>query len=133
MIKPAPLRARLAVALIATLVVVALDAVATDARAQSLPQAQQVSREEIETAADNIGIPEGVDRQCVIEHAVQAAPNVSVGMLDASRLNRAQRQQANELGRRIRAGAAVQEGLQACTPEGAQTPAQDTTVTNAQP
>jgi len=106
---------------------------APHALAQSLPQAQQASREEIEAAADNIGIPDGVDRQCVIDHAAQAAPHVSVGMLDVGRLNRAQRQQANELGRRVRAGAAAQQGLRACAPENAQPPAQDNTVTNAQP
>lgn len=118
----------------AAAIAIAVSAIALDAHAQSLPQAQQVSREEIEAAADNIGIPEGVDRECVIDRAVQAAPNVSVGMLDAGGMNRAQRQQANALGRRVRAGAAVQEGLRACAPEGSQPPAQDTTtVTNAQP
>ena len=121
-------------AILIAAIAVAVSAFAANVCAQPLPQAQQVSREEIAAAADRIGIPEGVDRQCVIDRAVQAAPNISVGMLDVGRLNRAQRQQANEYGRRVRAGAAVQEGLRACTPEGSQSPAQDTTtVTNAQP
>src|SRR5262245_40634783 len=106
-------------------------ALASSAYAQG--QAQQVTQAEIEAAVDRIGIPEGVDRQCVIDRAVQAAPNVSVGMLGMNGLTAANRQRANELGRQIRAGAAVQEGLRACTPEGSQTSAQETTVPDAKP
>jgi hypothetical protein len=98
-------------ALILILTLGAVTALTTPVAAQS----NRELRAQISAFVDERGLPEGVDRTCVIDRAVREHPNVPL-TLAGPRLSGAAKAQHEANVRRIRIALAVNAGVEACAP-----------------
>ena len=78
-------------------------------------QANPDLRTQISAFVDERGLPEGVDRTCVIDRAVREHPNVPLTLV-GPRLSGAAKAQHDANVRRIRIALAVNAGVEACAP-----------------
>ena len=72
-------------------------------------------RAQIEAFVDERGLPEGVDRACVVDGAVKRHPNVPLTLVGPP-LTGAAKVHHEELVRQLRIGIAVKIAVEACTP-----------------
>ena len=72
-------------------------------------------RSQIEVFVDERGLPDNVDRVCVIDRAVREHPNVPLTLVGPPLSGRA-KEQHDENVRRLRIGLAVNAAIAACTP-----------------